>query len=69
MKTSYFSRGWIAEERVEIARSEVCSPAQEAVSFEVEWQRSRILVAEAIAEAQGLAETGNLEGAKAVLAQ
>jgi hypothetical protein len=39
------------------------------VSLEVDRQRNRVSVAEAIAEAQGLAEMGNLEGARAILTQ
>ncbi|XP_062016213.1 E3 ubiquitin-protein ligase WAV3-like [Rosa rugosa] len=54
---------------IEILRPEVCSPAEKAVSLEVDRQRNRILVAEAIAEAQRLAEMGNIEGAQALLAQ
>ncbi|XP_062012405.1 E3 ubiquitin-protein ligase WAV3-like [Rosa rugosa] len=56
-------------ERVEILRPEVCSPAEKAVSLEVDRQRNRIVVAETIAEAQRLAEMGNLEGARALLAE
>ncbi|KAM5587249.1 hypothetical protein ABKV19_005935 [Rosa sericea] len=56
-------------EKIEILRPEVCSPAEKAVSLEVDRQRNRILVAEAIAEAQRLAEMGNIEGAQALLAQ
>ncbi|XP_062016214.1 E3 ubiquitin-protein ligase WAV3-like [Rosa rugosa] len=56
-------------EKIEILRPEVCSPAEKTVSLEVDRQRNRILVAEAIAEAQRLAEIGNLEGAQALLAQ
>lgn len=56
-------------ERMEVLRPEVCSPAEKSVSLEVDRERNRILVADAIAEAQRLAETGNLEGARALLAQ
>nr|XP_011460448.1 PREDICTED: uncharacterized protein LOC105349370 isoform X1 [Fragaria vesca subsp. vesca] len=56
-------------EKIEILRPEVCSPAEKTVSLEVDRQRNRILVAEAIAEAQRLAEMGNLEAAQALLAQ
>ncbi|KAJ6833766.1 putative RING zinc finger and VWF domain family protein isoform X2 [Iris pallida] len=56
-------------ERIEVLRPEVCSPAEKSVSLEVDRQRNRILVADAIAEAQRLAETGNLEGAQALLAE
>ncbi|KAK9937056.1 hypothetical protein M0R45_013873 [Rubus argutus] len=59
----------VVGERVEIARPEVCSPADQVVSLEVDRQRNRVSVAEAIAEAQGLAEMGNLEGARAILTQ
>ncbi|KAL6206334.1 hypothetical protein ACLB2K_023582 [Fragaria x ananassa] len=56
-------------ERVHILRPEVCSPAEKEVSLEVDRQRNRIGVAESIAEAQRLAEMGNLEGARALLAE
>ncbi|KAM5587255.1 E3 ubiquitin-protein ligase WAV3-like [Rosa sericea] len=56
-------------ELVEIPRPVVCSPADQVVSLEVDRQRNRILVSETIAEAQGLAEIGNLEAARAILAQ
>ncbi|XP_004295466.1 PREDICTED: uncharacterized protein LOC101293571 [Fragaria vesca subsp. vesca] len=39
------------------------------VSLEVDRQRNRVLVAEAIGEAKGLAEMGNMEGARAILTQ
>ena len=55
-------------ERVEIRRPEVLSPMDMIVCLEVDRQRNRLWVAEGIAEAQRMAETGNLEGAKAVLA-
>ncbi|KAL6197026.1 hypothetical protein ACLB2K_032639 [Fragaria x ananassa] len=51
-------------ERVHILRPEVCSPAEKEVSLEVDRQWNRIGVAESIAEAQRLAEMGNLEGAE-----
>ncbi|KAL6206347.1 hypothetical protein ACLB2K_023595 [Fragaria x ananassa] len=54
-------------ELVEILRPEVCSPTHQVVSLEVDRQRNRILVSETIAEAQGLAENGNLEAARAIL--
>ncbi|KAM5587253.1 E3 ubiquitin-protein ligase WAV3 [Rosa sericea] len=56
-------------ERIEILRPKVCSPAEKAVSLEVDRQCNRVSVAEAIAEAQRMAEMGNLKGAKATLAQ
>nr|XP_011460447.1 PREDICTED: uncharacterized protein LOC105350353 [Fragaria vesca subsp. vesca] len=56
-------------ERVEISRPEFCSPAELAVSMDVDRQRNRLLVADAIGEAQRLAELGNLEAARAVLTQ
>ncbi|KAL6206338.1 hypothetical protein ACLB2K_023586 [Fragaria x ananassa] len=56
-------------ERVEISRPEFCSPAEMAVSLEVDRQRNRLLVADAIGEAQRLAEMGNVEGAREVLNQ
>ncbi|XP_050370505.1 E3 ubiquitin-protein ligase WAV3-like [Argentina anserina] len=55
-------------EKIEILRPEVCSPAEKIVSLEVDRQRNRIMVAEAIVEAQRLAEVGNLEAAHALLA-
>ncbi|KAM5587251.1 E3 ubiquitin-protein ligase WAV3 [Rosa sericea] len=59
----------LQSERVEISRSEFCSPAELAVCLEVDRQRNRILVADAIGEAQRLAEMGNLEGAREILTQ
>ncbi|KAK9268009.1 hypothetical protein L1049_010447 [Liquidambar formosana] len=56
-------------EKIEIRRPEVLSPGDMIVSLEVDRQRNRLLVAEGIAEAQSMAETGNLEGAQSVLAQ
>lgn len=54
-------------ERVMIRRPEVLSPTDVIVSLEVDRQKNRLFVAEGIAEAQQLAERGNLEGAQAVL--
>ena len=56
-------------ERVEIRRPVVLSPMDMIVCLDVDRQRNRLWVAEGIAEAQRMAETGNLEGAKAVLAE
>lgn len=55
--------------RIEIRRHEVLAPDDMIVSVEVDRQRNRLLVAEAISEAQVMAENGNLDGAQAVLAQ
>ncbi|CAI9783511.1 unnamed protein product [Fraxinus pennsylvanica] len=54
-------------ERVEIRRPTTLSPTDVIVSVEVDRQRNRLWVAEGIAEAQQMAEMGNLEGAQAVL--
>ncbi|KAL2474773.1 Zinc finger (C3HC4-type RING finger) family protein [Abeliophyllum distichum] len=54
-------------ERVEIRRPTFLSPTDVIVSVEVDRQRNRLWVAEAIAEAQQMAEMGNLEGAQAML--
>ncbi|KAA8537116.1 hypothetical protein F0562_029594 [Nyssa sinensis] len=54
-------------ERVEIQRPEVLSPTDVIVSLEVDRQKIRLWVAEGIAEAQELAEMGNLEGAQRLL--
>ncbi|MCD7466110.1 hypothetical protein HAX54_002509 [Datura stramonium] len=54
-------------ETVEIRRPPVLSPADVVISREVDRQINRLAVAETIAEAQQLAEMGNLEGAQAVL--
>ncbi|XP_040363116.1 E3 ubiquitin-protein ligase WAV3 isoform X1 [Rosa chinensis] len=55
--------------RVEISRPQFCSPTELAVCLEVDRQRNRLLVADAIGEAQRLAEMGNLEGAREILTQ
>ncbi|CAL5346517.1 unnamed protein product [Camellia sinensis] len=57
----------IEGERVEIRRPEVLSPMDLIPSLDVDRQRNRLWVAEGIAEAQEMAEMGNLEGAQAVL--
>lgn len=54
-------------ERVEIRRPKILSPGDAVVGLEVDRQRNRVSVAEGIAEAQAMAETGNLEGAQTVL--
>ncbi|XP_022873551.1 uncharacterized protein LOC111392433 isoform X2 [Olea europaea var. sylvestris] len=54
-------------EIVEICRPTTLSPIDVIVSIEVDRQRNRLWVAEGIAEAQQMAEMGNLEGAQAVL--
>ncbi|CAN4080310.1 unnamed protein product [Withania somnifera] len=54
-------------ETVEICRPPVLSPTDVVISCEVDRQTNRLAVAETIAEAQQLAEMGNLEGAQAVL--
>ncbi|CBI20541.3 unnamed protein product, partial [Vitis vinifera] len=57
------------EERVKrTTLLDVMCSYKDSVSKEVDRQRNRLWVAEGIAEAQRMAETGNLEGAKAVLA-
>ncbi|XP_059625017.1 E3 ubiquitin-protein ligase WAV3-like [Cornus florida] len=58
----------VLPERVQIRRPEVLFPTDMIVSLEVDRQRNRLWVAEGIAEAQELAEMGNLEGAQTVLA-
>lgn len=54
-------------ETVEIHRPPVLSPTDVVISREVDRQINRLAVAETIAEAQQLAEMGNLEGAQALL--
>lgn len=54
-------------ETVEIRRPPVLSPTDLVISREVDRQINRVAVAETIAEAQQLAEMGNLEGAQAAL--
>ncbi|XP_022892575.1 uncharacterized protein LOC111407382 [Olea europaea var. sylvestris] len=54
---------------VEIRRPKVPSPADTAVNLEVDRQRNRLSAAEGIAEAQRIAETGNLTGARAALSR
>lgn len=54
-------------ELVEICRPTTLSPTDVIVSIEVDRQRNRLWVAEGIAEAQQMAEMGNLEGAQEVL--
>nr|DAD43710.1 TPA_asm: hypothetical protein HUJ06_001940 [Nelumbo nucifera] len=54
--------------RVEIRRPKVLSSLDNTTCLEVDRQRNRLWVAEGIAEAQGMAEKGNLEGAQSVLA-
>ncbi|XP_044509191.1 E3 ubiquitin-protein ligase WAV3-like [Mangifera indica] len=56
-------------ERIEIRRPKVLSTADKEVSLEVDRQRSRLLVAETIADAQRMAEMGQLEGAQALLTE
>ncbi|XVE51724.1 hypothetical protein DITRI_Ditri02bG0063900 [Diplodiscus trichospermus] len=55
--------------RVEIRRTEVLCPADRMVCLEVDRQRNRLSVAEAIANAQRMAEQGDLEHAQAVLSE
>ncbi|GAB4829581.1 hypothetical protein Ancab_019249 [Ancistrocladus abbreviatus] len=55
--------------RVDISRPDVLSSADKKVSLEVDRQRNRVSVAEGIAQAQAMAETGNFEGAQALLAE
>ncbi|KAL3376760.1 hypothetical protein AABB24_003270 [Solanum stoloniferum] len=54
-------------ETVEIRRPPVLSPTDVVISREVDRQINRLAVAETIAEAQQLAEMGNLEAAQAAL--
>ncbi|KAL3630098.1 hypothetical protein CASFOL_023082 [Castilleja foliolosa] len=54
-------------ERVEIQRPDSLSPLDTIVNLEVDRQRNRLNAAEGIAEAQRIAETGNLRGARAIL--
>lgn len=54
-------------ETVEIRRPPVLSPTDVVISREVDRQINRVAVAETIAEAQQLAEMGNLEGAQDAL--
>lgn len=55
-------------ETVKIRRPEALTTEDQTVCIEVDRQRNRLLVAEAIAEAQVLAEKGSLEDAQLVLA-
>ncbi|GMH02681.1 hypothetical protein Nepgr_004520 [Nepenthes gracilis] len=59
----------VEDQRVELWRPEVTSSADKKVTLEVDRQRNRVLVAEDIAQAQAMAETGNFEGAQALLAE
>ncbi|KAG8385152.1 hypothetical protein BUALT_Bualt03G0012000 [Buddleja alternifolia] len=54
-------------DRVEIRRPKVLSLADTVISIEVDRQRNRVWVAETIAEAQEMAEMGNLTGAQSLL--
>ncbi|KAK2993951.1 hypothetical protein RJ640_000549 [Escallonia rubra] len=54
-------------ERVEIRRPEILSATDLIVRLEVDRQRNRLAVAEGIAEAQAMADRGDLTGAQAVL--
>ncbi|KAL2525917.1 Zinc finger (C3HC4-type RING finger) family protein [Abeliophyllum distichum] len=54
---------------VEVRRPKVLSPSDMAVNLEVDRQRNRLWAAEGIAEAQRIAETGNLIGARAALSR
>lgn len=56
-------------EKVEIRRPEVLSTADKKVNLQVDRQRNRLLVAETIADAQRMAEVGDLESAQALLAE
>ncbi|XWS19957.1 hypothetical protein CRYUN_Cryun31cG0060200 [Craigia yunnanensis] len=59
----------LRSKRVEIRRPEVLSPTDRMVCLEVDRQRNRLSVAEAIANAQRMAEQGDLEHAQAVLSE
>ncbi|KAK6136138.1 hypothetical protein DH2020_030111 [Rehmannia glutinosa] len=54
---------------VEIKRPENVSPHDMIVNLEVDRQRNRLYAAESIAEAQQMAEKGNLSGARSLLAK
>ncbi|GAV82911.1 VWA domain-containing protein/zf-RING_2 domain-containing protein [Cephalotus follicularis] len=54
-------------EKVEVQRPEVLSPTDKIVCLEVDRQKNRLWVAEAIADAKAMAEMGNLEDAQALL--
>lgn len=56
-------------ERVEIRRPEVLSPSDRVVCLQVDRQKNRLSVAEAIANAQQMAEMGDLEHAQVVLSE
>lgn len=55
-------------ETVKIRRPETLTSDDRILSLEVDRQRNRLLVADAIAEAKALAEKGDLDGAQLVLA-
>ncbi|GFQ06059.1 uncharacterized protein sll0103, partial [Phtheirospermum japonicum] len=59
----------IESELVEIKRPKTVSPGDMVVSMEVDRQRNRVFAAECIAKAQQMAESGDLAGAGAVLAE
>ncbi|KAL8052020.1 hypothetical protein ABFX02_06G185500 [Erythranthe guttata] len=59
----------IESELVEIKRVKTVSPSDMTVNLEVDRQRNRLHAAESIAEAQKMAETGDLFGARSVLAK
>ncbi|KAJ4832086.1 hypothetical protein Tsubulata_009861 [Turnera subulata] len=54
---------------VEIRRPQALSPTDQLVCLEFDRQRNRLAVMKAIADAQSMAELGNLEGAKVLLAE
>ncbi|GFP94258.1 uncharacterized protein sll0103 [Phtheirospermum japonicum] len=54
-------------DRVEIQRPDSLFPPDTIVNLEVDRQRNRLNAAEGIAEAQRIAETGDLRGARAIL--
>lgn len=54
---------------VEIRRPKSLSPSDMVINLEVDRQRNRLLAAESIQQAQQMAETGNLIGAKTLLAK
>ncbi|KAF5736232.1 putative Zinc finger family protein [Tripterygium wilfordii] len=56
-------------ERVHILRPAFLSPMDKVVCLEVDRQKNRLLVAEAIANAQAMAELRDLNGAQAMLAE
>ncbi|KAL3650167.1 hypothetical protein CASFOL_006570 [Castilleja foliolosa] len=59
----------IESDLVEIRRPKTVSAEDKVVSLEVDRQRTRVKAAESMSRAQGMAERGDLAGARAVLAK